>query len=135
VYILHAIMPSSFRKRIPGLSSTPSDSREESPAKAEEIVLAPKSKVNHHGKTRKRRNGLIFFLGGLFGIVVAGFFAGRSDLIDFPEFGELSMDSIIDVLPAGFVSDARDLAVCIMCPGSLTIDRANFENREERGKW
>jgi hypothetical protein len=135
VYIFHARMSHSLRKRIPGLSSTPSDSREESPAKAEEVVLAPKSKVTHHGKTRKRRNGLIFFLGGLFGIVVAGFFAGRSDLIDFPEFGELSMDSIIDVLPAGFVSDARDLAVCVLYPGSLAMDGANFGNREERGKW
>jgi phospholipid:diacylglycerol acyltransferase len=108
-------MSQHLRKRIPGLSSTPSpDSREESPAKAEEVVLAPKSKVAHHGKTRKRRNGLIFFLGGLFGIVVAGFFAGRSDLIEFPEFRELSMDSLLDVLPAGFVSDARDLAVCVI---------------------
>jgi phospholipid:diacylglycerol acyltransferase len=108
-----------LRKRIPGVSSTtftPSDSREDSPAKADEVVLAPKSKV-HHGKAgKKRRNGFIFFLGGLFGIAVAGFFAGRSDLIDFPEFGELSMDSIIDVLPAGFVSDARDLAVCALYP-------------------
>ncbi|KAN0101678.1 LACT domain containing protein [Hyaloscypha variabilis] len=102
-------MSHALRKRIPGLSSTPSESRDESPAKAEEVVLAPKSKV-HHGKTRKRRNGLIFFLGGLFGILVAGFFAGRSDLIDFPEFSELSMDSLLDVLPAGFVNDARDLA-------------------------
>lgn len=41
---------------------------------------------------------------------MAGFFAGRSDLIDFPEFGDLSLDSIMDVLPAGFVRDARDLA-------------------------
>jgi phospholipid:diacylglycerol acyltransferase len=108
-------MSYSLRKRIPGLSSTPpSDSREESPAKAEEVVLAPKSKISHHGKTRKRRNGLIFFLGGLFGIVVAGFFAGRSDLIDFPEFSELSMDNLLDVLPAVFVRDARDLAVYII---------------------
>ena len=106
-----------LRKRIPGVSSstsTPSDSREESPAQADEVVLAPKSKV-HHGKTgKKRRNGFIFFLGGLFGIAIAGFFARRSDLIDFPEFGELSMDSLIDVLPAGFVSDAKDLAVCAL---------------------
>lgn len=44
--------------------------------------------------------------------MVAGVFARQSDLIEFPEFGELSMDSLIDVLPAGFVRDARDLAVC-----------------------
>jgi phospholipid:diacylglycerol acyltransferase len=109
-----------LRKRIPGLAS-PASSREGSPAKAEDVRLAPVSKILHHGngKTRKRRNGLIFFLGGLFGIVVAGFFAGRSDLIDFPEFSELSMDSLLDVLPAGFVNDARDLAVWDTVPGKL----------------
>jgi len=104
-------MSHNLRKRISGLSS-PSPSRENSPAKAEEVRLAPVSKIAQNGKTRKRRNGLIFFLGGLFGILVAGFFAGKSDLIDFPELSELSMDSLLDVLPAGFVSDARDLAVC-----------------------
>jgi phospholipid:diacylglycerol acyltransferase len=100
-------MSHNLRKRIPGLSS---------PATAEEVRVAPVSKIKNHGngKTRKRRNGLIFFLGGLFGILVAGFFARRNDLIDFPEFSELSMDSLLDVLPAGFVNDARDLAVCIL---------------------
>jgi phospholipid:diacylglycerol acyltransferase len=109
-----------LRKRIPGLAS-PSASRESSPAKAEEVRLAPVSKIIHHGngKTRKRRNGFIFFLGGLFGILVAGFFAGKSDLIDFPELSELSMDNLLDVLPAGFVNDARELAVCKLFPGSL----------------
>ena len=43
--------------------------------------------------------------------MAAGFFAGKSDLIDFPELGDLRMDSLMDVLPAGFVRDARDLAV------------------------
>jgi len=133
VYILPATMSHALRKRI-GLASNPSDSREESPAKAEEVVLAPKSKV-HHGKTRKRRNGIIFFLGGLFGIVVAGFFAGRSDLIDFPEFSELSMDSLIDVLPAGFVSDARDLAVCFIHSWEREqLHGSDFYDRKEREK-
>lgn len=81
---------------------------------AEDVQLAPVSKIDttskHHSKTRKRRNGLIFFLGSLAGIVAAGFFAGQNDLIDFPEFGDLNMESLIDVLPAGFVRDARDLA-------------------------
>jgi phospholipid:diacylglycerol acyltransferase len=101
-----------LRRRILG----PSSLREGSPAKAEDVRLAPDSKIiiEKHPKTRKRRNGFIFFLGGLFGIVAAGFFAGRSDLIDFPELGELSMDSLMDVLPAGLVRDARDLAVCYL---------------------
>ncbi|KAK0384314.1 hypothetical protein NLU13_8402 [Sarocladium strictum] len=66
--------------------------------------------VEHvHHKTKKRRLGFIFLLGSLFGIVAAGFFAKTNDLIDFPEFGDLSMDSIFDALPAGLVRDMRDL--------------------------
>ena len=60
-------------------------------------------------KTRKRRNTFIFLLGSLFGLVAAGFFAQSNDLIYLPEIGELSMESIFEVLPAGFVSDIRDL--------------------------
>jgi phospholipid:diacylglycerol acyltransferase len=112
-----------LRKRVPGLSS-PSPSRESSPTKAEEVRIVPASKAAPHGKARKRRNGLIFFLGGLFGILVAGIFAKRSDLIDFPELSELSMDSLLDVLPVGFVSDARDLAVCILFPGNLGMNES-----------
>lgn len=35
--------------------------------------------------------------------------ASSNDLLDFPEFGELSVDSLLDVLPAGFVKDVKDL--------------------------
>ncbi|KAF8866329.1 LACT-domain-containing protein [Acephala macrosclerotiorum] len=109
---------SSLRKRAQGTHSDTSLPREHSPEQAEEVRLAPVSKIidsklghKHKGehKTRKRRNGFIFFLGGLFGIVVAGFFARQNDLIEFPELGDLRMESLMDVLPAGFVSDARDL--------------------------
>ena len=102
----------SLRQRV--ADNSKSSKRRESPAKAEEVRLAPDSKVvsdTNKPKTRKRRNGLIFFLGGVFGLLVAGFFAQRSDLLDFPELRELSMESLIEVLPAGFVSDARDLVV------------------------
>lgn len=106
----------SHRQRVLG---TPKAShkkhREESPPKAEDVRLAPVSKIMKDAdgkpKSRKKRNGFIFFLGGLFGIVAAGFFAQKSDLIGFPELGDLSMDSIMDVLPASFVRDARELAV------------------------
>jgi len=54
---------------------------------------------------------LIFLLGGLSGIVAAGFFAKSNDLINFPGMGDLSMDSLFDVLPAGLVTDMRDLVV------------------------
>ncbi|CEJ93403.1 Putative Phospholipid:diacylglycerol acyltransferase [[Torrubiella] hemipterigena] len=60
-------------------------------------------------KTRKRRNTFIFLLGGLCGLVAAGFFASTNNLIEFPELGGLGLDTIIDVLPAGLVRDVRDL--------------------------
>jgi phospholipid:diacylglycerol acyltransferase len=65
----------------------------------------------HAPKGRKRRFGLFFILGLLFGLIVAGFLAKSNDLIDFPGIGELSMDSLLDVLPAGLVKDMRDLVV------------------------
>ncbi|KAK3690035.1 Lecithin:cholesterol acyltransferase-domain-containing protein [Podospora appendiculata] len=69
-----------------------------------------KTKVIHHRpKKAKRKNTAIFLLGGLFGIIVAGFFATSKDFIGFPEFGELSMDSLLNVLPPGLVKDMRDL--------------------------
>jgi len=109
-------MASTLRHRVIG-GSKPQDEKEDTPEKAEEVHLAPVSKImdhNHKGKKTgsKRRNGLVFFLGGLFGIIVAGSFAKSNDLIQFPEFGELSMDSFLDVLPQAFVKDARDLMVC-----------------------
>lgn len=103
----------SLRNRILGEPRSKDSKRHERPARAEEVRLAPLSKIvtEKHPESRKKRNSIIFFLGGLFGIMVAGFFAQNSDLIEFPELADLSMDSIMDVLPAGFVRDAKDLAV------------------------
>lgn len=104
-------MASSLRRRVLA-EEAPSDLIESTPDKAEEVRLVPVSKIKsgkHKPKGGKRRNGLIFFLGGVVGIVAAGLFARSNDLIEFPEFG--TMDSILDVLPANVVQDARDLMV------------------------
>lgn len=60
-------------------------------------------------KTRKRRNTFIFLLGGLCGLIAAGFFATSNELIDFPGLADLSMDQLVDVLPAGLIKDVKDL--------------------------
>lgn len=65
--------------------------------------------VEHQHKTRKRRNTFIFLLGILFGLIAAGFFASSNDLIGLPEFSDLSVETLLDVLPAGLVKDMRDL--------------------------
>jgi phospholipid:diacylglycerol acyltransferase len=106
-------MESTLRRRVVG-NDTPSESstpRDESPDKPEKASDGIKTVHHHRPKTRKRRNTAIFLLGSLFGIIAAGFFAKSNDLIDFPEIGELSMDSFLDVLPAGLVKDMRELVV------------------------
>ncbi|KAI1248097.1 hypothetical protein MGN70_010346 [Eutypa lata] len=93
----------------PSESPTPSvRDDDDSPARPGEKV-----KVVHHrhqtlSKTRKRRNTFIFLLGSLFGILLAGFLANNNELISLPEIGDLSMDSILDVLPAGLAKDMRE---------------------------
>jgi phospholipid:diacylglycerol acyltransferase len=104
-------MASLLRRRILGGGTpTPSDSREGTPEKAEDVRLVPVSKIKGSKKSGgKRWHWFIFILGGLAGIVAAGLFARSNDLIEFPEFG--SMDALLEVLPANFVRDARDLMV------------------------
>lgn len=93
---------SSEEKTLPPL-------RDESPSKVVEHVRVAEFPAKP--KTRKRRNTAIFLLGSLFGIIAAGFFAKSNDLIDFPELGEFSVDSLLDALPAGLIADMRDLVV------------------------
>ncbi|EAW21567.1 phospholipid:diacylglycerol acyltransferase [Aspergillus fischeri NRRL 181] len=56
----------------------------------------------------KRRNGLIFALGGIFGIFVALFFANQQDVISLESLMDLNLDALIDVIPQGIVRDARE---------------------------
>lgn len=110
-------MASELRRRAVGADPSPSAqaSREQSPVKPGDKV-----KIIHHrdqSPTRKRRNTLIFLLGSLFGLIAAGFLAQSNDLIEFPELGELSMDSLLEVLPSNLVADLKDMVV--RCNASL----------------
>ena len=79
----------------------------------ESLTLVPTSKLNFlKEKKSKRRNGLVFTLGGLFGIIVAVFFANQHDVISLEGLMDLNLDSLIDVIPAGVVKEARDITVC-----------------------
>src|SRR5690554_275145 len=58
---------------------------------SEELRLVSISSLEELTKTtkqkgRKRRGGFIFFLGGLFGLLVAGFFAQKNEYLYLPEF-------------------------------------------------
>ena len=102
---------SSLRRRLLG-ESLADPSRDSSPSKGESLTLVSTSKLKSLTKKRsKRRNGLIFGLGGLFGIFLAAFFASRHDVINFEGLMDLNLESLIDVIPAGIVKDAKDITV------------------------
>ncbi|EER26236.1 Lecithin:cholesterol acyltransferase family protein [Coccidioides posadasii C735 delta SOWgp] len=58
----------------------------------------------------KRRNGLIFGLGGIFGIFLALFFANHNEVISLDALMDLNLDSLIDVIPAGILKDASEFS-------------------------
>lgn len=102
---------SSLRRRILGDSST-EPSRDPSPVKGEPVTLVPSSHLKKlSGRRSKRRQGLIFSLGGLFGLIVAAFFANRHDVINLEGLMDMNLESLLDVIPAGIVNDAKDITV------------------------
>ena len=106
------VVMSSLRRRLVEGSSTEL-SRDPSPTDGEPVTLIPTAKLKTLTKKRsRRRNGFIFGLGGLFGILVAAFFANQHDVINFEGLMDLNLDSLVDVIPAGVVKDARDITVC-----------------------
>lgn len=93
-------------------SSSTGPSREPSPAKGEPVTLVSKSHLKElRGKRGKRWQLTIFGLGGLFGLIVAAFFANQHDVINLEGLVDFNMESLLDVIPAGIVKDAKDITV------------------------
>lgn len=110
-FVLQAKM-SSIRRRFLG-NSSPKPIGDPSPSPGGSVTVIPTAEFETFRKHRsKRRNGLVFGLGGLCGILIAAFFASRHDVINFEGLIDLNLDSLIDVIPAGVVKDARDITVC-----------------------
>lgn len=76
----------------------------------EEVRLVPVSLIKSRTGI-KRRNGLIFTLGGLFGLFIAGFLANRHDVISLDMLADINLDALMDVIPAGILKDAKDIQV------------------------
>jgi phospholipid:diacylglycerol acyltransferase len=107
---------SELRRRLGRIFSetpSPSPSRDGTPDAGEEVRLVPVSKLKKLTtvKRSKRKSWLIFGLGGLFGLVVAVFFANQQEVIKLEGLLDVNLDSLMDVIPAGIVRDARDLSV------------------------
>jgi phospholipid:diacylglycerol acyltransferase len=87
----------------PSASARPSNLRV---VTAEQLqTLQRKSK----GKNGKRKNAWVFGLGGIFGLVIAAFFAGSNDLIDLKSIEGMNLETIMEALPANFVKSAQQL--------------------------
>ncbi|MCJ1475129.1 hypothetical protein MMC13_003789 [Lambiella insularis] len=104
---------SALRRRFLGEPST-EPSRNATPEKDEEHRLIPISKLRDltqkTHKSRKRRNGVIFGLGGLFGIMVAAFYVKHQDVVSLNGFMDTKFyEGLLDVIPAGIVKEATDL--------------------------
>lgn len=108
-----------IRRRVGNaLRETPSPSpapRDRKPEQDETHQLISKQKLRTltTRKRSKRRTGLIFAFGGLFGIFVALFFAKQQEVISFEGLPDFNFNSLLDAVPAGFVKDLKDLTVCL----------------------
>jgi phospholipid:diacylglycerol acyltransferase len=105
-----------LRRRLIGGDSSSEPSRDPSPAPdtpADLRVIGARtlSALKKRPKQKKRTNFWIFALGGVFGLVVAAFFVGSNDMIDLSSLEGMNLNSIMDVLPAGFLRDAQQLQV------------------------
>ncbi|KIW05492.1 uncharacterized protein PV09_03376 [Verruconis gallopava] len=106
------------RRNVAASSSAPSESRPphvdapQTPSNDHtDFRILPAEKLHeiiHRPKGSKRQKAWIFGLGGIFGIVIAALFAKQNEMLDLAAFSDLNLDSIIDVLPAGILSDAKN---------------------------
>ncbi|CAA9956961.1 hypothetical protein PTNB73_04152 [Pyrenophora teres f. teres] len=110
---------SFLRRRFGGQGSggddtTPDLSREPSPGpdgkrppNVRLITTEQLQTLKQKGKHKKRRNVWVFGLGGLFGLLLAGFFASSNDMIDLTGLENMNLESIIEALPDNFVKSAQ----------------------------
>ena len=89
----------------------PGDSRSETTeAEATEASAAVAVVVAPSKKQKKRSTWLIFVVGGIAGLLLAGAAAKNQDLVKMELLRDLSLDSIIDVIPAGILKEASDIS-------------------------
>lgn len=83
---------------------------EEDKLRAEFDGAKVKQLVVHTPRRSKRRNGLIFALGGLFGIFIAVFFANQQEVISLESLLDMNLDTLIDAIPQGIMRDAKEFS-------------------------
>ena len=97
----------------PSREPSPNPSSSERPSNLRVITAEQLHTLKQKGKSKngKRKNFWVFGLGGLFGLVIAAFFAGSNDLIDLKGIEGMNLESLMEALPANFVRSAQQLQV------------------------
>lgn len=118
--------------------STPDLSREPSPgpdgkrpANIRLITAEQLATLKQNSRHKKRRNFWVFSLGGIFGLLLAGFFASNNDMIDLTGLGEVNLESIMDALPDNFVKSVQQLQVRDTLAVYMADQRDIINKREE----
>lgn len=114
--------PTTSREQSPAPSRNVSDSKSAPQADDKEYKIIPTAhfdkltSIKKQSKGARRRAFWVFALGGLCGILAAGYFAsnngGLDGMLEAAGLGDLKIDSLFDVLPAGLIKDVQDLQVC-----------------------
>lgn len=110
---------SFLRRRFGGgtKDDSPIESREPSPAPGQprpsnlRVITAEQLHTLKNKGKSKKKNVWIFVLGGVFGLLVAGFFASNNEMIDLKSLENVNLESIMDALPASFVRSAQQMQV------------------------
>ena len=133
---------STLRRRFLGTPS-PSPSPARTPTNGdtdiqelEDLKLVSSAKLHELKKgakhSHKRRNSLIFILGGLFGVCAALFTAQKQEVFNFEGILDLNLDSLIDVIPAGVIKDAKDLTVSFQKMSERYITQIDTDFQSQR---
>jgi phospholipid:diacylglycerol acyltransferase len=104
---------SSEPSREPSPDANPTAAPTERPSNLRVITAEQLHTLKQKGKGKngKRKNFWVFGLGGIFGLVIAAFFAGSNDLIDLKSIEGVNLESLMEALPANFVRSAQQLQV------------------------
>jgi hypothetical protein len=86
------------------------EDHESSSDKADSDSLEATKRHAHSKKQKKRSTWLTFTIGGLAGLLLAGAAAKNQDMVRLELLRDLSLDSIIDVIPAGILKEASDIS-------------------------
>lgn len=108
----------SFLRRRPRAEESKPDTH------AEQLRVVPADKLETLKSTKhgKRSYFWIFTLGGVFGLVVAAFFAQSNDMIDLSGLENMNLDNLRDILPAAFIRDAAQMQVGnLFCLGDFDL--------------